>query len=75
MPVNQARQNRCLAEVDDPGSLRDFDLIFGSDLEDPFALNNHHLPKRFFARVAVKQAPGSDGYDLSGLGPHSSRSS
>src|SRR6266436_6349447 len=73
MSINQAGQNSGLAEVDDPGSQRNFNLILGSDIEDPFALDDHHLPNRFFAGVAVKQTPGPDSYDLSGLRPQSSR--
>jgi hypothetical protein len=58
--VDQAGQNRRLAEVDHLRSSRNPDLGLGPDLSDSVTRKNHHLFRQHPAGLAVEQASGTN---------------
>src|SRR6267143_6482885 len=60
--IDQAGQNRGLAQVDHLSSGRYLDLSLRSDVSDSLALKKHNLPGQHLASLAVEQAAGADRY-------------
>jgi len=61
MGVDQAGKHRRLRQVNHFSSGRNPDLAFRSNIRDPFALQNDHLPREQLPRVAVEQPAGTHG--------------
>src|SRR5262245_17955311 len=59
--VDQAGQNRCLAQIDNLSSGWNFDLCFGADLRDALTLKYHNLTREHLTVFAVEQPTGTHG--------------
>ena len=60
MRVDQAGQDRGLAQVNDSSSRRNLDLTLRSDIRDSLAQKKHNLVRQHLAVLAVKQAARAD---------------
>ena len=60
MRVDQSRQDRGLAQVNDSSSRRNLDLALRSHLGDSLAQKKHNLVRQHLAILAVKQAARAD---------------
>src|SRR5262245_17573838 len=64
MRIDQAGQDRRMAEVDHSNSGRNFKLRLRSHVGDSVASKEHHLFGQHLAGLAIKQAAGAHGDDF-----------
>jgi hypothetical protein len=65
--IDQARQNRCVSEVNDRAPAWNLDLISRPDFCDPVAADQDHLIRREFVGPC-EQAAGTDDQQMIGRG-------
>jgi hypothetical protein len=59
--VNQSRENRRAAEIDNLRTRGNGDACLRADRRDPIALQEDHLPGQQYTGQAVEQSAGADG--------------